>query len=210
MINTKLTELPGHGHYAACADRMHSIDRFCRKQCGYTLAASILMLILTWCTVRLSVISIIPNLIGDRASLAANFVQTLLILSVAGFSVLSVYRYKIFSVVLFIIYAAMFAVSCFSYDPSSYFSIIIGFIGAIFSYKSIYAFLDYNQLQHTEGFPEFNERLAYQNENKEYVSRFEDRIHSGGHGEMSETEHTEASAISEKTENTQSVGMDEI
>lgn len=187
-MNIELKELPNHAHYPVCLDRMCSIDAFCRKQSGFTLAASFLMTILTWFTVRFPVISVIPNLIGDSTEAVPNIVQTFLILAMALLSVASVLKYKIFSVVLFVIYAVMFIFGCVSYEPMAYFSIIIGFIGTMFSFRAVGFYLDYKQLCQTEGFPDFNERFTYQNEHGDYISRFEKNVRFGSDGRMSEPE----------------------
>lgn len=210
MINTELKELPNHGHYPVCLDRMCSIDAFCRKQSGFTLAASFLMIILTWFTVRFPVISSIPNLIGDSTEAVPNIVQTLLILAMALFSVMAVLKYKIFSVVLLVIYAAMFIFGCVSYEPMAYFSIIIGFIGTIFSFKSVGFYLDYKQLCQTEGFPDFNERLTYQNEHGKYVSRFEKKVRFSGDSRMSEPELQPSNDLTDDGEPGPSAEMDSI
>lgn len=207
MENTKLSELPDHGHYAACCDRMLSIDRFSRRLCGYTCAACVLMLILTWCTIRLSVISVIPNLLGDRAAILPNMVQSLIILAMAGASILSVYRYKLCSVILFLIYAAMFFAGLFSHDIiTAYFSFIIGFGGTAFSFKSVSVFFDYKQLEKTEGFPEFSQRLTFQNEHREFVSDYKDRYYSPHSAEMPELDKIEQPPMAEND----SLKMDEI
>lgn len=213
MINTRLTELPEHGHYIACSDRMCSIDRFCRRLCGYTCFVCIVMLVLTWCTIRIGVISIIPNMLGERSDLLPNFFQSLLIIMMAAFSFLSYFRYKIFSVFLFLIYAAMLVAGLFSNEITSHhFSIIIGLGGVIFSYNSFFVYSDYKQLQLTEGFPDFSKRLTFQNQHSEYVPEYKNRYHGSRSTEMSEPEPLKMADTPEKEESgdKRPAEMDEI
>lgn len=175
-INEELAEKPEHGHYPVCLGRLNAINAYCRRSFFYTAAVCLLMIILTIFTIRFNVISWLPNLIGDGTTVGANLVQTLLLLAMAGMSALAVGKYKFFNMLLFVIYLTM-AFSCFFtnyfFDVLSFF---IGAVGAALTFKSFSAFLDYRQLSQTEGFPFFNKRLAEQEENSEYVSRYGENI----------------------------------
>lgn len=188
LRNPDIEEKENHGHYGSCLDRMKQIDRLSRKCFVYAAVSGIVMLFLTWMTFRMKVISFIPELIGDRASLAANSVQSLIIIAMAAAAFAAVVRYKIFDLLLFVIYSAMFILGAVSHSPDDILTLIIGVGGIIVSYKAPLLFLDSIQLKNTEGYPHFNERVTYQNEHKEFISRYEEEYHNNKTAEMSEAE----------------------
>lgn len=169
MFNPELTELPEHGHYSACRGRMTEIDAYCRRCFACTAIICTAMIVLTWMTLRFSVISLIPNLIGDGSNPAGNLIQTLILLGIIVMSGLSTGKYKIFNAVIFLLYCAMLICCAFSRNPGDIFTSLFSIAGIIFTFRSIKVFLDYRQLSRTEGFPDFNERLTYQEEHREYT-----------------------------------------
>lgn len=189
-FNEKYAERPEHGHYTACLERMIEIKDICEKCFYYTTAVCVLMMIFTMLTVRLSVISWIPNMIGDGTSLASGFVQFIILFSLIGMSALAVGKYKFFNVILFVIYTLM-ALSCF-YSGKAIDSItmLFGTGGAFFTFRSYSVMCDYRQLTNTEGFPHFNMRLAEQLENREYVAQYEDEYYHNDKQDMPEPEKT--------------------
>ncbi len=172
MRNTDLDEKPNHGHYAACRNKMAIIDRYYKRCFLFTAAISLLLIILTWMTFRFSIISVFPNIVGDRTDLSANLVQTLIILVLPVLDLLACGKYKIFNVILLFIYGAMFFTSGFSKNASDIFSFLAGAVGGFSHIKAINRFLDYRQLSHTEGFPFFDELLQSREDNSEYVSDY--------------------------------------
>lgn len=169
MINEKLLEKPDHGHYSVCLFRMNTIESYCRRCFFYTAAVCVLMLVLTIFTLRFNIISLIPNLFGDGTTVAANFVQSAILIGIVIIAGMATGSYKIFSVIIFLLYASM-TVSCvFTDNFSDIFTFPIGAIGSALTFRSLGYYLDYVQLSGTEGFPLFNERLAEQEENSEYT-----------------------------------------
>ncbi|MBE6862697.1 MAG: hypothetical protein E7497_07375 [Ruminococcus sp.] len=186
MNTDRFAEQPGHAHYTACSGRMVEIDRFSRRCCGFTLIACGLMFITTWMTFRYGIISIIPNLIGDRSSLGANAFQSLLIILIAAAAVLGAVKYRFMTVLLFALYAAMFVSTCISTVAHEIFTVPVSLAGVFFTYKAPFMYRDYRILCKTEGFPHFNERLAYQEENREYKATYENEYHNVRTAEMAE------------------------
>lgn len=201
MINTKLTELPNHGHYTVCAGRMYEIKRTGKLCFGASAVICVLLLILTWLTFRFSIISMIPNLIGDGGDPAANMVQTLIVLAMLLLACMGTGKYKICHVLLFVLYCAMLISCAFSRNASDVFTVILSLAGIIFSWKIPMACFDYNQLRLTEGFPDFNERLTYQNEHSEYEALHGCKHYSKG-AQMAEPEIVQ-NAVSERKDDSE-------
>lgn len=177
MVNSPFAEQPDHGHYTACANRMNEIDRISRRCTACTLINCAVMAILTLCGFRLSVISFIPGLIGEKGALGAIAVQLLIITAIAGVSIASVGRFKIGNVICFAIYSAMMICCIFSRTSDDVFTVFIGAAGFAFSFRAPSACMDYRQLSKTEGFPQFSERLAYQEEHSCFESDFANEYH---------------------------------
>lgn len=168
-INEELLEKPDHAHYPVCLDRLIAIKAYCSRSFYFSLVSGIFMGILTLFGIRFSLISIIPNLIGEPTVIISDIVQHIIIIGIAVMAGLSVGRFKIFSPILFIVYALMAVLSLFSSDILSF---VIGAAGGAFNFRCLSVYFDYMQLTQTEGFPIFNKRLAEQEENSEYVSRY--------------------------------------
>lgn len=143
-----------------------------------TLIICLLMFILTWMTFRIRFISIIPNLFGDGSSLAANAVQSLIILGLAVMSAASMGNFKLGNAIMFLIYFAILVGTFFSPRADDIFSVLLSIAGMLLTYRAPGAFLDYNALSSLEGFPHFSDRYTYQVENREYVSMYEEAYHN--------------------------------
>ena len=76
--NPKLKELPDHKHYAACLNRKLEIDDYCQKLFVQVCIYCVMMLLLTFFTVRFTVISWIPSLFGSSTELLPFFTQILI------------------------------------------------------------------------------------------------------------------------------------
>lgn len=173
MANEKLRVQPNHEHYTACCSRMTAIKKISLRIMIITLAASAFMIILSLFGVDLSVLSIIPGLFGDKYSALYFFAQCFELIVMAIISILGCMRYKICDVILFVIYALMVIYSFLTHMTPA--PMIIGGIGVIFSWQSISAMLDYNQLEETEGFPHFLVVLA---DKDDFRSQYEKQYHS--------------------------------
>lgn len=172
--NHDLDEQPNHGHYSACLGRKAEIDSGCRKTFFYTVFASAVFIVLTIYTLRIAVISWLPAMLGESTEVGPYFLQIFLILCLLLVAALGCSKYKIFHVLLFLIYALMvFVAAVFHpYGISDVISLVIGAGGAATTFRSYSAFMDYRQLEQTEGFPHFNERYTNQVENGSYSSTY--------------------------------------
>lgn len=177
-INDKLTESPDHSHYPVCLGRLNAINAYSRRIFFYTAGACILMFIFTLFTVRFNIISVIPNLFGDGTTVAANFVQTLLLLLMVVMAWLGAMDRKIFDVILFAVYASMFLSTLFTNNAWDLLTFVIGAAGTALTFRSYGNYCDFEQLVHTEGYPFFSERLAEQEENNSYSAQYEEEYYS--------------------------------
>ncbi len=182
----RFNEMPNHGHYTACSGRMVEIDTFSRKCCGCTLILSAFMFITTWMTFRYGIVSFIPNYIGDRSSVGANFVQTIIIALIAAAGFLGTQKHRIMTLFLFILYSSMFISTFFIKEFYEFFTVPVSVAGIIFTYKAPLMYRDFRILRNTEGYPQFNERLAYQEENREYKATYENEYYNVKSAEMAE------------------------
>ena len=168
-INEELLEQPDHAHYPACLGRLTAIKAYCSRSFYFSAFSGFFMGVLTLFGVRFSLISFIPDLIGDPTVIISDIVQHIIIIGIAVMAGFSVGKFKIFSPILFALYALMAIISVFTSDIISF---VIGAAGGAFNYKCLSVYFDYKQLSQTEGFPFFNKRLAEQEENSEYVSKY--------------------------------------
>lgn len=176
-FNKKLAEKPDHGHYPVCLGRKTDIERNSVTVLAYTCAACAVLLTGSLITARFSVISWIPALFGDSTDVGALFVQILVILAIVGLAAVNCSKkYRICGVILFMIYLAMgiFGIIGVGSNSADFLTFAIGALGAVKSAVLIPDYLDWKQLKETEGFPHFNERFAYQNENSNYAP-----VHTG-------------------------------
>ncbi len=193
--NDKLAESPDHSHYPVCLGRLNAINAYSRRIFFYTAGACILMFIFTIFTVRFNIISVIPNLFGDGTTVAANFVQTLVLLLMVFMAWLGAMDKKIFDVILFAVYAAMFISVLFTNNAWDLLTLIIGAAGTALTFRSYGNYCDFEQLVHTEGYPFFNERLAQQEENNSYSAQYEEEYRSHENKSMENPEDGISAAV---------------
>lgn len=175
--NKKLAEKPDHGHYPVCLGRKTDIEKNSSTVLAYTIGACAALLVASLLTARFSVISWIPALFGDSTDVGALFVQILEILAIVGLAAVNCSKnHRICGVILFAIYLAMavFGLIGLSSNTADLLTFALGSFGAARSVVLIPDYLDWQQLKETEGFPHFNERFAYQNENSNYAP-----VHTG-------------------------------
>lgn len=178
MNNNEFVELPDHQHYNQCADRMREIDRLYRFSTATNLVLCALMLLLSFISMRIQIISLIPSLFGDKGSVAAAGVQMLIVLALGVCTLLSPTKLRIFNPIMAIVYLTMLVIGLFSTTADDIFSILIGAAGCIMSFKLPTAYLDYKKLSKLEGFPMFSIRLANTDEHPEYESSYKNAYHN--------------------------------
>lgn len=189
-INNELAEKPDHAHYIACLNRLMDINKICHRSFLYTAITCFFLGILTFFTLRFSIISIIPNLFGDGTTVAANLIQLVILLAITGMSALSVGKYKFFNIILFILYIVMTIASLFSGSFADIFTFFIGVGGIMFTFRSYSVWCDYRQLTETEGFPHFSLHVAEEEESNGYVARYEDAYYSNQAQNMDSAENS--------------------
>ncbi len=177
-INSELAEKPNHEHYLACLSRMQDINKICHRCFLYTLISGFILGTLTFFTLRFSVISIIPNLVGESTEVGSSLVQVAILLGMTTLSAVSVFKYKFCNVILFAIYCAMTVTSLFSREFADVFTFMVGAGGIIFTYRAYGVWCDYRQLMNTEGFPHFSLRLAEEDESDGYVPMYGSKIYT--------------------------------
>ncbi len=166
--NPKLKELPDHKHYAACLNRKLEIDDYCQKLFVQVCIYCVMMLLLTFFTVRFTVISWIPSLFGSSTELLPFFTQILIVVGIGVLAGVNCSSHKICGVILFFIFLAMAFFGMIQMNLPNSASFIIGVAGVVASFRSIGVYFDYEQLKNTEGYPYFSQTIAYQEENSVY------------------------------------------
>ncbi|MCM1132549.1 MAG: hypothetical protein NC340_03665 [Ruminococcus flavefaciens] len=184
-INENFAEQPNHAHYMACLKRKGEIDSFSRKVFFYTIAESAVFLVMIFFGLWLSALSWIPSLCGEpftMPNITAYFAEIILIpvIALAGCG-----KYKICDIILFAVHCVII-LGCFfgGLKTLNTFPLAIGVIGAVVTYPSISAYLDYRQLMQTEGFPQFNNLLAQAEDNPEFISDYSKEYHNKGTDDM--------------------------
>ncbi|MBR4627321.1 MAG: hypothetical protein IKO47_06440 [Ruminococcus sp.] len=170
-FNQKLAEKPDHSHYPVCLDRKMEIDRNSLRLLKYTLLACGVLAAFSAFTARFAVISWIPSLFGDTTEVAPLLIQLLEIALICGVAALNCGRWKICGVILTGLYLSMVIfgnIGMVNDNGADVFTVILGAGGVGSSIWTVNDYLDWNQLSETEGFPQFNERFAYQNDNPDY------------------------------------------
>ena len=180
IYNEKLAEQFDHGHYQVCRTRMHEINTMTRRLCYYTLGAALFIAVTSIPGIRYPLISALPyGIFGNEAEIAAIIFQILEAALIALVGVLQYGHRKWGSVVLFVLYLLMTAITLFSGTTiHSPFSFGVGAIGIFFSFKALPMYLDYLQLKGTEGFPEFDQRETEQEENRIYQPQYGEQFYS--------------------------------
>jgi len=172
--NPKLAELPDHKHYPACLSRKVAIQEKSQSLFIYTLAMGLILIMLSFFSLRFSVISWLPMLMGESTEVLPFFVQLLTIIMIIVIAALNYGKHKICGVVLFFIYAFM-AVFGFINSDDNLPDIMTSTLGAFGTVRSITAFKDYTdwkQLVDTEGFPFFSVRVTEATENPNYQPQY--------------------------------------
>lgn len=172
-INEKLAEQPEHSHYIVCLKRKKEIDRFCRKIFVYSIAEAIIFIIMISFGLWLSALSWLPSVCGEPFTIINITVYLLEIILLPVLAFIGCIKYKICNVILFAVHC-LIIIGCFfgGLQTVNTIPFAIGIIGTIINYPSISAYLDYQQLMQTEGFPQFNNFLADADDNPEFVSDY--------------------------------------
>lgn len=177
--NEQLYEKPNHEHYMACRTRKLQIDRFSRKVFVCMLIEAVVLLFMFIFGLWLSALSWIPSLCGEPFTIANIAVHSVEIILLPVFAIIGCGKYKICDLILFGI-NCLIVIGCFfgGLKTVNTFPFLIGITGTILTYPSINAYLDYNQLMQTEGFPQFNNLLASAEDNPEFVSDYSKQYHN--------------------------------
>lgn len=178
-INSEIAEQPDHAHYLACLKRKREIDRFCRKIFVFSIAEAVILLSMVFFGLWLSALSWIPSLCGEpftMPNISAYFLELVLLPVIA---LLGCGKNKIFCLVFFAV-QCLIVIGCFfgGFKTVNTFPFLIGIIGTVVAYPSINAYLDYSQLEKTEGFPQFSNFLADADDNPEFISDYSRQYHS--------------------------------
>lgn len=184
-INEKFAEQENHAHYTACLQRKTAIDKFCRKIFYFSAAEAVVMFIMMMFGLWLSAFSWIPNLCGEPFTLPNIFAYTAEFILLPVTALIGCGKKKVCTLIVFAI-QCLIAAGCFFGGLKTVNTIpfLIGLIGIIVSFPSVSAYLDYNQLMQTEGFPHFNNFLANADDNPEFVSDYSRQYHNRGGDDM--------------------------
>ncbi len=178
-INEKLIEQPNHAHYLACLQRKKDIEKFCRKIFFFSIAESAVFAVMIMFGLWLSALSWIPSLCGEPFTIPNIFAYAVEIILLPVIAFAGCGKYKICTVIFFAI-QCIIVIGCFlgGFRTVNTFPFLIGIIGSVTASPSISAYLDYRQLMHTEGFPQFNNLLADTDDNPEFVSDYSKQYYS--------------------------------
>lgn len=178
-INEKLSEQPEHAHYLVCLKRKKEIDKFCRKVFAYSIAEAVTFFAMMLFGLWLSALSWIPSLCGEPFTMPNILAYLIEIILLPVIALLGCGKNKICTLIFFAV-QCLIVIGCFfgGLKTVNTFPFLIGIIGTIITYPSISAYLDYNQLMQTEGFPQFNNLLADAEDNPEFVSDYSKQYHN--------------------------------
>lgn len=184
-INEKLTEQENHAHYMNCLQRKKEIDKFCHKVFFFSIAESAVLLTMMMFGLWLSALSWLPDICGEPFSMQNIFAYLIEFILLPVIAFIGCGKNKICTLIFFAI-QCLIILGCFfgGLKTVNTFPFLIGLIGTIVSYPSISAYLDYNQLMKTEGFPSFNNFLANAEDNPEFVSDYSRQYHNKGTDDM--------------------------
>lgn len=172
-VNEKLLEKPDHGHYAACAERKTGIEEFSRNVFFYTVAASIIFTVMTYCGADIAAVSWIPSLFGPSTEVPHLFSQTFELILFVLMSALGYGKRKIFHLIIFALYIVITLASIFDGNlPADLLTFIIGAVGTALTFPSIRVYSDYNHLRSVEGWPHFSITYTESVEHPTYTSRY--------------------------------------
>ncbi len=176
----KYREMPDHGHYIICSDRITAINEKGKKAFYYTFITALLLSAGSMFGIRFNILSILSDLIVGRGSTNSfgmilsgmlNILSSLFLILLAVFGKA---KYKFCNVILFSMYLAM-PISCLMNiggRSSDIITIALGVGGIIIYFPMLSAWRDYKVISRTEGFPYFSERFTHQLENPDYKSNY--------------------------------------
>lgn len=177
--NEQLAEKPNHEHYMVCRARKAEIDRFSKKVFVYTSIECAVMICMTLAGINIGAFSWLPSLCGGGDPFNINYIilQSVEIMAMFIFGILGQVVNKIFDVIIFAV-NCIIVISCLFAGIGSFYvflPFVMGIVAILLTFPSINAYLDYCQLSETEGFPNFNDILAYAEDNAEYKSYYFER-----------------------------------
>lgn len=156
-INQEIEEKPNHLHYPACLGRMNEINKQSVDIFIYTAIVCFAMGVLSLVGLKYNIFAVIPDLLFDENGTKVAFFQIFEFLVMTVISLLGCTRYKIFDVIIMLIYALMILISIFFRDSAADPLVLMAGIGGIWkSHGSFSIYNDYEQLKQTEGFPVFS------------------------------------------------------
>jgi hypothetical protein len=156
-INPDIEEKPNHLHYPACLGRMQEIKKQSLEIFVYTAIVFLIFGVFSVAGVKFNVFAVIPDLLFDGHDLKVAFFQIIEFIIVTVVSLLGCTRYKVFDVIIMLMYALMVLLSVVCHYNSA--DPVVFIAGACGIWKSICSFRvwsDYEQLKQTEGFPIFS------------------------------------------------------
>lgn len=171
--NPDLAEKPDHAHYPVCRGRLDAIENVSQNTLKVTIPISLLMALLSLLSVPLHVVGWIPLMFTLKDAQAFNMgigfsiMQTVCCFVMLLFAFLGCTKRKIFTVILFFLYAFMLVSSLFiRLTPFDIITALIGIVGVVNSFGSLKGYRDFKQLRNTEGYPVFSDILAEDEEKK--------------------------------------------
>ncbi|MCR5111158.1 MAG: hypothetical protein K6B38_09670 [Ruminococcus sp.] len=164
-INPDIQEKPDHLHYPACLGRKTEIEKQSLEILLYTLAALAFPSIISIMGVRFAMFSALPDIIFGEDGVKTAFFQVFEFFMIAVLALLGCTKYKVFDVIVMLIYILMVIISLLFNETTADALIVIAGLGGIWkSIGSYKAWNDYEQLMNTEGFPIFSITLAEHDE----------------------------------------------
>jgi hypothetical protein len=173
--NPELIEKPDHAHYPVCRGRLDEIEEISRKTFFYTLGTNGVLALFSLLQVPMHLVGWVPLLFTMQDTSAFNMgagfslFQLIMCLVIAGISLLGCTRHKIFTAIMFLLYALTFVCSLIArLTGFDFITVIIGIGGMYNSLGALKGYTDYKQLSNTEGFPIFSTVLADHEDMKKY------------------------------------------
>ena len=162
-INEDLEEKPDHLHYPACLGRMNEIRKQSFEIFVYTAIVFFVFGIFSIVGIKFNMFAVIPDLLFDEDGTKIAFFQIFEFIIVTVISLLGCTKYKIFDVIIMLMYVLMVILSIFSkYNSADPVVFLAGAGGLWKSIGSLRIWNDYEQLSQTEGFPIFSLILTEQ------------------------------------------------
>lgn len=139
------------------------IEEYCHRLFIQTCVYCAVLILFSLFTVRFALISWLPSLFGSSTEVLPFFVQVLLIIGIVVLAGFNCGKSKICGVLVLAIFSGMVLFGMIFINPLNLIMALIGAAGVAASAGSIGVFLDYRQLENTEGFPYFSYTLTPQN-----------------------------------------------